>query len=335
MNCHAPLFFLTTLLALAAGRCAGQPAAEPVKWPGPQADGSVLLHNQWSLHPAGRQIELGSLLPVNLAVHPKGRFAAVLHAGYGQHEVVTVDLNSDTVTCRAPLHEAFYGLAFSADGSQLFCSGGGDEVVHRFSFREGQLTNDTEIRVHDKALRAVPCGIAVDDAARRLFVANVWGDSASEVEIGPPSKTTDFSLGQKPAHLAMAPLVPPSDFDTTAADKRAEVGFYGNDADHTFPYACCLDEKRQRLYVSLWAQAAVKTIDLKTGQALANWPAEEHPCEMVLTRSGQAALHGQRQPEHRLGLRHRRRPMPGNDLGGLLSPGAPRRDAQQPGAVAG
>ena len=84
MNCHAPLFFLTTLLALAAGRCAGQPAAEPVKWPGLQADGSVLLHNQWSVHPAGRQIELGSLLPVNVAVEPKGRYAAVLHAGYGR-----------------------------------------------------------------------------------------------------------------------------------------------------------------------------------------------------------------------------------------------------------
>jgi len=34
-------------------------------------DGSVLLPNQWSLHPTGRQIELADF-PVNLALHPMG-----------------------------------------------------------------------------------------------------------------------------------------------------------------------------------------------------------------------------------------------------------------------
>jgi DNA-binding beta-propeller fold protein YncE len=277
--------WLAAVLALTPGRGAGQSAAEPVKWPGPQGDGSVLLHNQWSLLPAGRQIELGSF-PVNVAIHPQGRFAAVLHAGYGPHEIRVVDLSTGTVTARSPLREAFYGLAFSADGSQLFCSGGGDEVVHRFAFREGRLTNDTEIRVHEKILRAVPCGIALDRKAGRLFVANVWGDSVSEVEIGAPVKTTDLSLSQVAAPLAAAPVIPPADSDTGAAEKRAEAERYGNDAEHAFPYGCCLDEKRQRLYVSLWGQAAVGIIDLKTGRVLARWPTEEHPCEMLLTHSG-------------------------------------------------
>src|SRR5690242_5732750 len=49
-------------------------------WPGRKPDGSVLLPNQWSLNPAGRQVELGDF-PVNIAVHPAGRFAAVLHTG--------------------------------------------------------------------------------------------------------------------------------------------------------------------------------------------------------------------------------------------------------------
>src|SRR2546422_5947630 len=51
-------------------------------------------------------------------------------------------------------------------------------------------------------------------------------------------------------------------------------------------YACRLDEKRQRLYVSLWAQAAVAVVDLKATQVIARWPAQEHPCEMLLTASG-------------------------------------------------
>src|ERR1700716_3918676 len=59
--------------------------------PGLQPGGHVLLPNQWSLRPAGKQVPLGDF-PVNLALHPTGRWAAVLHAGHGTHEVQIVDL---------------------------------------------------------------------------------------------------------------------------------------------------------------------------------------------------------------------------------------------------
>ncbi|MEW6161276.1 MAG: hypothetical protein AB1813_27930, partial [Verrucomicrobiota bacterium] len=59
--------------------------------PGPRSDGSVLLPNQWSLRPAGKQVVVGDF-PVNIAMHPSGRFAAVLHCGYGQHEIVVLDI---------------------------------------------------------------------------------------------------------------------------------------------------------------------------------------------------------------------------------------------------
>lgn len=44
-------------------------AALAVDLPGYRPDGSVLLPNQWSLRPAGRQIEMGDF-PVNIAVQP-------------------------------------------------------------------------------------------------------------------------------------------------------------------------------------------------------------------------------------------------------------------------
>jgi len=251
-----------------------------------QADGSVLLHNQWSIRPAGRQVQLRGTLPDNIAVHPSGKFAAVMDCGYGPHEVEVVDLDAGKVVARSAVSNSFYGVAFSADGRELYCSGGGDEVIHRFDFLEGKITNDTEITVHDRILRAVPCGLAINRAGTKLFTANVWGNCVSEVDLGSKTNTIDFSVGRKPAHLTMAPVVPPEDFETLAADKRAEVGFYSSDPDDTFPYACCLDEKRQRLYVSLWGQAAVKVIDLKPGGLMSGWAAEEHPCEMVLSRSG-------------------------------------------------
>ena len=86
-----------------------------VQWPGQRPDGSVLLPNQWSLRPMGRQIELGDF-PINIAVHPQGRFAAILHSGYSHHGIMVVDLVTEKVVTNAPLEEAFYGIAFSRDG---------------------------------------------------------------------------------------------------------------------------------------------------------------------------------------------------------------------------
>src|SRR2546430_14172207 len=90
-------------------------------WPGKQPDGSVLLPNQWSLRPAGRQIELRDF-PVNMAVHPRGRYVAVLHCGYSVNVVTVVDLVSQKIVSHANIDQGFYGLEFSADGGRLFCS---------------------------------------------------------------------------------------------------------------------------------------------------------------------------------------------------------------------
>src|SRR5262245_26513186 len=62
---------------------------EPRRLPGMQPGGSILLPTQWSLRPTGDQINVGDF-PVNVELHPGGRWAAVLHAGYGEHEVVIV-----------------------------------------------------------------------------------------------------------------------------------------------------------------------------------------------------------------------------------------------------
>ena len=253
--------------------------------PGQQPDGSVLLPNQWSLRPAGRQVELGDF-PINVAAHPGGRFAAVLHSGYSTHQIVVVDILTATVASWTVVHEAFYGLEFSADGKTLFCSGAGDEVVHFFDFHEGLLNNPRQVQLRDPKLRAMPAGLALDHAAKHLFVANVWADRITRVEISPQSSVSDILLRTNASALAMAPVPPSSDQDTEAATKREEASLYRAGPNDTFPYACRLDEQRQRLYVSLWAQAAVAVIDLKSDHVIAHWPTQEHPCEMALTRSG-------------------------------------------------
>ena len=108
--------------------CPRHPGTTGLNWPGKKVDGSVLLPNQWSLHPnLGRQIELADF-PVNLALHPDGRYAAVLHAGYSEHQILIVDLSAGQVISDIRIHETFYGMEFSQDGKTLVCSGAGDEV---------------------------------------------------------------------------------------------------------------------------------------------------------------------------------------------------------------
>ncbi|MDB6057034.1 MAG: hypothetical protein JWO95_878 [Verrucomicrobiales bacterium] len=253
--------------------------------PGPLPDGAVQLPNQWQLRPAGRQVQLASF-PVNIAVHPSGKQAVILHAGYPQHELTVVDLQTEKVAQHLPVNEAFYGVIFSADGKQVYCSGAGDEVVHRYDFIQGKLTNGMAIKIHDKVLRGVPSGLAVNKAQTHLFVANVWGDCISAVDL-PTKKVIDISLGVRPLSKVLAPTIPPEKFDTAeGAERRFEVGFYDHSPEDTCPYACCLDEKSHRIYVTEWAQASVRVLDSNSLKPVATWRCEDHPTEMALTRNG-------------------------------------------------
>ncbi len=239
--------------------------------PGQRPDGSVLLPNQWSLRPAGRQIELGDF-PVNIAMHPKGRYAAVLHSGYSQHGIMIFDLKTMTVLTNALVEEAFYGIEFSRDGSRFFCSGASAELIHQFRFADGQLSDHERFGLRDAKDTGVPAGIAV--GSRELWIANLMGQSVSRVGLQTYS-VADLTVSSGKFDAA-----------NEADDIHPATTLTTLNRTGPFPYACRLDEKRQRLYVSLWGEAAVAVIDLKTQAVIARWPTQERPNEMLLTRSG-------------------------------------------------
>jgi YVTN family beta-propeller protein len=253
--------------------------------PGARSDGSVMLPNQWTLRPVGRQIPLGDF-PVNISVAPNGRFAAVLHSGNSENEIVIVDLktNSVGIVSRASIEESFYGLAFSSDGKQLFCSGAGDEVVHGFKFADGYLSEHRLIHLRDAKERSVPSGIALSHDGKNLYVANLLGHRLSYVDLG-ESKTNGETLFSTNA-LLVFPTNTAATEDEAAITKRSEAALEDARSDLPYPYGCVVDEKRERLYVSFWAQACVAAIDLNTRKLVTRWATEEHPNEMLLSKSG-------------------------------------------------
>ena len=279
---------LLPALLLAALTVRAEPPKSPLplafEGPGQIDQATVRLPNQWLLKPVGEQTLVGDF-PVNIAVHPGGAFAAVLHCGYGQHEIVVLDLATRKIHSRTKIAEAFYGLTFSRDGKQLYCSGSGDETVHVFGFAKGALVAPVSVPLREVKKRGIPAGLAVSADGRTLYAANVWGHSISRILFGPngEAKVSELLLeGKAPGEIAPRPATT----DDPSITKRAEVLLDTTGSDDPFPYGLALDEKRGQLYVSLWAQATVAVIDTKSFAVTAHWKVEEHPNEMLLSKNG-------------------------------------------------
>ena len=240
-------------MAMASASLGADPVVEKTVWPGLSRDGSVLLPNGWSIKSAGKQSRLGDL-PVVAELHPSEPVIAVLHAGYGEHEVVTVEAGSGKIIGRVSMPETFAGLVWSRDGKSLFVGGGWDDVIYRFDVAQGLLSNRVKIGYPNtlgEKQRRTPAGLALSEDGQTLWVSNVVGHTLARF------KTSDGTLG----------------------------GEWPLEKD-SYPYGLAWDESRHRLYVSLWGKAAVLVIDSRSGEVLGRWQSEEHPNEMLLARGG-------------------------------------------------
>ncbi|MGO9114344.1 MAG: bifunctional YncE family protein/alkaline phosphatase family protein [Thermoguttaceae bacterium] len=243
---------------------AKEPPADPRSLlrplPGLQADGAVLLPNQWSLRPTGKQVEVGCF-PVNVALHPRGDWAAILHSGYGTHEVVVVDLKTASIVSRVTLPKTFYGLCFTPDGKRLLVSGGEDDVIYRFHFADGYLSGREDIELlenlskkasktpeNENRTADVTTGLACSHDGRWLYAACCLGN-----------------------RLVVLPL--------RHAEQQQSIAMPAE----SHPYTALPSAKSDRLYVSLWGKSSVAVIDRATEKIDANWPTASHPTEMVLS----------------------------------------------------
>jgi DNA-binding beta-propeller fold protein YncE len=236
----------------AAGDSNAANAKDKIVWPGATPAGTVVLPNGWSLKPAGRQVRLGDL-PVQIAVHPTEPVLAILHAGYGEHEVVTAGTTNGKIIGRVSLPSSFSGLIWSHDGSRLFVGGGFDDKIYRFDCGDGLLSKKTVLSYTSGATgnRRVPAGLALSKDGKTLYVAGAFGHSVAR-------------------------------FDAESGALRDEIALEAG----SYPYGLALDDAHHKLYVSLWSKARVAVVDTQTFALRAQWAAEEHPNEMLLAHGG-------------------------------------------------
>ncbi len=250
---HGPVAIRNVLVRTPSGAEQSQAALGTGKplWPGVQPAGDVLLPNQWSLRPVGRQVRVGDF-PVNIALHPSGNWAAVLHAGYGEHEIVVVELERLRIVSRVTIEQAFCGMCFNPAGDRVYASGAEHEVVHEFSFREGYLSQARELPVGSREETFVPAGVTCAADGSRLFVANAWGGTVCVLPVDEPDKRRHIPLGPG-----------------------------------SYPYASIASDDGRRLYVSLWGKSALAVVDLEKGEVITRWETESHPTELALSPDGE------------------------------------------------
>jgi DNA-binding beta-propeller fold protein YncE len=234
-------------------------------WPGLKRDGRVVLPNGWSLKPAGKQLRIGDL-PVQITLHPTESVLAILHAGYGEHEVIMVNQKTGKMIGRASVPHSFSGLVFSPDGKRLFVGGGFDDNVQTFDYADGLLFNRAELAFPDRAAflsaksagfggvrekQRTVGGLAISGDGKTLWTAHVFGHSVGRFDL-----TTGEFLGEL----------------------KLEAGSY--------PYQLSFDQARNRLYVSLWGAAQVAVVDTNDFKVISTYQTQEHPNEMLLNKSG-------------------------------------------------
>ncbi|RLS50623.1 MAG: hypothetical protein DWH88_00540 [Planctomycetota bacterium] len=220
--------------------------------PGLLPSGEIQLPNQWKLNPVGSHLGLGDF-PVQIALHQDAKFAAILHTGYGEHEVVVASLSGGPpkVVSRVSLPQSFHGMSFSRDGKTLWVSGAERETVLGYPFDNGYLGKPKVVQVVDVKETFIPAGIAEMPKGGMLAVCGLLGN---EVALVDPSG-------------AKAPV-------------RVKTG------DQTLPYAALpLDE--DTVLVSLWGKSSIAKIDLDDGKIEAVWElGHSHPTEMNLHPDG-------------------------------------------------
>jgi len=106
----------------------------------------VALPNGWYLSPVGKVLQLGDL-PLNIAVSPNGKQAAVTNNGQSTQMIHLVDVKKETVTDSVIIGKSWLGLVFSDNGKELYASGGNDNWIIKYKVRRKKLINADTIRI--------------------------------------------------------------------------------------------------------------------------------------------------------------------------------------------
>lgn len=180
--------YMSLLAASLIGNACNSPSSRVEATIGAQdPSGPRRLPTGRTLDPAGVSYDLGSM-PLAIALSPeKDRVVALLN-GWREQGIQVVDRASGRILQKIPLPAVFLGLVFSPDGRSLYVSGGNQDVIYRFDWRErtAKLADSIVLAVKPQGKDGTryPAGIAISRNGRSLYVAENLGDSLVVIDLG-------------------------------------------------------------------------------------------------------------------------------------------------------
>lgn len=241
---------LICVLILYAGQWRASAAQDAPRFAGP-VEGGYLLPNGWTVTPVGTQVTLTDL-PLNIIALADNKHALVASSGYNAHELVLVDLEEPRRLFTAEVRESWFGLASNADGTRVWWSGGGGDLVHVFErgARGFQRVSGPEPTAAEK--RAQP------DAGRTF---------RSGLCLAPDGETL-YSLDIDAGKIYATPL---------SGDRLEGQGVLGGR-----PYDVLVGRNGTLMYVTDWSGRSVLVVERGSLRVVGKISVGEHPNQMVL-----------------------------------------------------
>ncbi|MBK9018283.1 MAG: bifunctional YncE family protein/alkaline phosphatase family protein [Saprospiraceae bacterium] len=246
MKLHSFLLLLATLLLCqckTAQRTSGDQLYKSL------AAKRVQLPNQWKLTPAGSvHRQLGDL-PLQIALSADGKLMAVTNNGVGVQKLQLFRTSDAVQLSEIEIPKAWYGLAFSGDGKNLFASGGNDNLIAIYKIENQQLVRDGEIVLGQPwgKEKICPTGLALDEANNHLLAATKEDN-----------------------------MLYVCDLRSKKVERKIPLGGEG--------FGVLVSQKRSEVYVSLWGLKKLLVFDLKTLDKKAEIAVGDHPNEMILNK---------------------------------------------------
>lgn len=166
-------------------------------------NGSAVLPNGWPITPAGKQLELGTL-PMSLELSADGKRAYVLESGFLPPALRTVNLETETVSGRLALPDAWLGLTPNRDGTKLFVGGGGRASVLEVSLGGGEASIAQEYpAVAERRDTDFIGDVLLSEDEGLLYAANLLDDSVSVLNAKSGIRLSSFRTGPRPYRMRL------------------------------------------------------------------------------------------------------------------------------------
>ncbi|MDR3665965.1 MAG: bifunctional YncE family protein/alkaline phosphatase family protein [Ignavibacteriaceae bacterium] len=208
----------------------------------------TLLPNGWKLTPAGENIGIGEL-PLNLVITRDERYAITSNSGLGENTLSVIDLSVNKEIQRFVMDKTWRGLFYNDDQSILYVSGGNNDKIYTFSFKDGKLNVKDSLNLRSGG-----------DENISITGLTYWSARNYIIAVSKASNSVYFY-----------------DVDKRRLVKKLDTGSECFDV--------ITDHKGEYAYVSLWGGSKIAKVNLKNLEIDKYINVGDHPCEMIISKN--------------------------------------------------